>query len=53
MAATVLLVVGDQPALIEAVVKKAASLAPGQGAGAVMGPVIDAAAKERILAYVI
>ena len=45
------LVVGDQPQLIEAVVKKAATLVPGQGAGVVMGPVIDAGAKERILAY--
>jgi acyl-CoA reductase-like NAD-dependent aldehyde dehydrogenase len=52
MAATVLLVVGDQPDLIDLIVEKAKALQPGQGAGAVMGPVIDQMSKDRIMSYI-
>jgi acyl-CoA reductase-like NAD-dependent aldehyde dehydrogenase len=37
MAATVLLIVGEQPELIDAIVAKAAALQPGQGAGVAFG----------------
>lgn len=51
MAASVLIVVGGNDALIEQVVTAAAALVPGQGAGQV-GPVIDGIAKTRILKYI-
>jgi len=51
MAASVLLTIGDQPELLEAIVKKASALTPGQGAHNV-GPVIDAASQQRILEYI-
>ena len=44
MAASVLLTVGPQPALIAEIVSRAAALQRGQAAGQV-GPVIDAASK--------
>lgn len=51
MAASVLLLVGHQPKLLEAIVEKAKQLIPGNGKGC-MGPVIDQAAKARILKYI-
>ncbi|KNE71096.1 methylmalonate-semialdehyde dehydrogenase (acylating) [Allomyces macrogynus ATCC 38327] len=47
MAASVLLVVGDQPALIDAVVAKARALTERE-----VGPVIDAASVARIRGYI-
>ncbi|KAJ1827256.1 aldehyde dehydrogenase (NADP(+)) ald6 [Coemansia sp. RSA 2599] len=47
MAASVLLVVGEQPELIRRIVEKAGALVPGSQVGA-MGPVIDGAAVDRI-----
>lgn len=51
MAASVLLVVGPQPELIQAVVAKSAALTRGNAAGQV-GAIIDAASKERILGFI-
>eukprot|EP01065_Artemidia_motanka_P048802 TRINITY_DN795_c0_g1_i1.p2 TRINITY_DN795_c0_g1~~TRINITY_DN795_c0_g1_i1.p2 ORF type:complete len:511 (+),score=224.95 TRINITY_DN795_c0_g1_i1:61-1533(+) len=51
MAATVLVTVGQADKLVEAIVAKAAALKPGQGPGEI-GPVIDQAAKDRILGYI-
>jgi malonate-semialdehyde dehydrogenase (acetylating)/methylmalonate-semialdehyde dehydrogenase len=51
MAASVLLPIGDQPALNERIVAKAKTITPGSGAGQ-MGPVIDAASRDRILRYI-
>jgi malonate-semialdehyde dehydrogenase (acetylating)/methylmalonate-semialdehyde dehydrogenase len=51
MAASVLLTIGAQPKLVDAVVAKATQLRPGQAKGC-MGPVIDAAAVERIVRIV-
>ncbi|KAJ2502613.1 hypothetical protein IWW47_002974 [Coemansia sp. RSA 2052] len=52
MAAAVLLVVGEQPALVARVVELARRLAPGDDGALAMGPVIDAAAVARIDAAV-
>ncbi|KAJ2754113.1 hypothetical protein GGI19_002643 [Coemansia pectinata] len=52
MAASVLLVVGEQPALIARVVELARALVPGSDGPLAMGPVIDAAAVTRIAAAV-
>ncbi|KAJ2741549.1 hypothetical protein GGI20_005111 [Coemansia sp. BCRC 34301] len=52
MAASVLLVVGHQPALLARVVELAAALVPGSDGALVMGPVIDAVAVARIDAAV-
>ena len=46
MAAAVLLTIGDQPALLDAVLEKARALKPGQRGGEV-GPLIDAASAAR------
>lgn len=51
MAASVLLVVGKQPGLIEAVVEKAKALTAGTGPRQV-GPVIDQLALDRINKYI-
>jgi malonate-semialdehyde dehydrogenase (acetylating)/methylmalonate-semialdehyde dehydrogenase len=51
MAASVLIVVGENDALIEQVVAAASALVPGQAAGQV-GPVIDGIAQARILKYI-
>jgi malonate-semialdehyde dehydrogenase (acetylating)/methylmalonate-semialdehyde dehydrogenase len=51
MAASVLLTVGEQPELIQAVVEKAKKMTAGQGAGQ-MGPVIDKASQTKILKYI-
>ncbi|KAJ1935478.1 aldehyde dehydrogenase (NADP(+)) ald6, partial [Linderina macrospora] len=49
MAASVLLVVGDQPELISQIVSKASQLKPGSDSDArAMGPVIDQQAVDRI-----
>ncbi|KAJ2485592.1 hypothetical protein EV174_001625 [Coemansia sp. RSA 2320] len=52
MAAAVLLVVGEQPALLARIVELAAQLVPATDGAAAMGPVIDAAAVARIDAAV-
>ncbi|KAJ2825644.1 hypothetical protein GGI24_003105 [Coemansia furcata] len=52
MAASVLLVVGEQPALIARVVELASALVPGSDGPLAMGPVIDATAVARIEAAV-
>ncbi|KAJ2908087.1 hypothetical protein GGI21_003238, partial [Coemansia aciculifera] len=52
MAASVLLVVGAQPALVARVVELAAALVPGSDGALAMGPVIDGAAVARIEAAV-
>jgi malonate-semialdehyde dehydrogenase (acetylating) / methylmalonate-semialdehyde dehydrogenase len=51
MAASVLLLVGEQPRVLQAIRDRAAGIQPGTGAGQ-MGPVIDAAAYQRIVSYV-
>ncbi len=51
MAATVLLLVGPLPQLLDLIVAKAKALKPGQNAGEV-GPVIDEGSKQRILRYI-
>ena len=51
MAASVLVVVGENKPLIEAVVRVAAALKSGQDKGQV-GAVIDAASQQRILGYI-
>ncbi|KAJ2542578.1 aldehyde dehydrogenase (NADP(+)) ald6 [Coemansia sp. RSA 1853] len=48
MAASVLLVVGEQPELVERIVAKARALEPGTDGVRAMGPVIDAGAVSRI-----
>ena len=52
MAASVLLTVGHHQKLLDAVVERAKLLQPGQGSGFVMGPVIDAEARDRIVGYI-
>ena len=51
MAASVLLVVGDNDELLNSVVANASALKPGQDAGQV-GPVIDEVSKTRIMDYI-
>jgi malonate-semialdehyde dehydrogenase (acetylating)/methylmalonate-semialdehyde dehydrogenase len=51
MAASVLLVVGDNPALLETIVETAKAIAPGPGPGQ-MGPVIDKRSYDKIHAYI-
>jgi methylmalonic acid semialdehyde dehydrogenase len=51
MAASVLIVVGDNQPLIDMVVANAGALQPGQEAGKV-GPVIDQMSKDKILSYI-
>ena len=51
MAASVLLTIGAQPALIDKVVDKASKLAMGTGKGC-MGPVIDEIAEARIRGFI-
>ena len=51
MAASALVLVGDCGGLLQSIVDTASKLTPGQGSGEV-GPLIDAAAKERVLHYI-
>lgn len=51
MAASVLVLVGENPALVEKIISKAAALTPGVEPGQ-MGAVIDAQAQKRILHYI-
>ena len=51
MAASVLLIVGDQKALLDAVVEKASNIEPGVGPGK-MGAVIDEASFKKIMGYI-
>lgn len=51
MAAAMLITIGEQPKLLDAVCEKARSLKKGQSPGCV-GPVIDAAAVERITRHI-
>ncbi|KAJ3100669.1 hypothetical protein HDU97_002012 [Phlyctochytrium planicorne] len=53
MAASALLVIGEQPDLIAKIVDKAKQLVPGQAGGATdMGPVIDEVSRDKILKYI-
>lgn len=51
MAASVLILVGEQPALLDSLVSRSAVLKAGQEGGEV-GPVIDAASRDRIVSYI-
>jgi len=51
MAASVMLMVGEQKACLDRLCEKAAAMKAGQGSGE-CGPVIDAAAVERICKYI-
>lgn len=51
MAASVLLLVGEQDALLEKLVSNASSIEPGNGPGQ-MGPVIDEASYNKIISYI-
>ena len=51
MAASVLLLIGEQPALMDALVAKVVALEPGTGPGQ-LGPVIDAASYRKIESYI-
>jgi len=51
MAASVLLIVGENESLVEEICKVAAGVSPGEAKGC-MGPVIDGASYEKILKYV-
>ena len=51
MAASVLLVVGEQPKLMEMLQAKASALRLGQEAGQV-GAIIDAASRDRIVGFI-
>jgi acyl-CoA reductase-like NAD-dependent aldehyde dehydrogenase len=51
MAASVLLLVGEQDALVEKLVSNASSIEPGSGPGQ-MGPVIDKASNDKIISYI-
>ncbi|KAI9595446.1 Aldehyde/histidinol dehydrogenase [Syncephalis fuscata] len=51
MAASVLLLVGEQPELLERICAKASSLQPGTGPRQV-GPVIDPLSRDRIIGYI-
>ena len=51
MAASALLVVGDQPDLMASLVKHASALVPGQEPGQV-GAIIDKASQDRIIGYI-
>ena len=51
MAASALIIVGENQPLIDQLVANTAALKPGQKAGEV-GPVIDLLAKNRILDYI-
>jgi len=51
MAASVLLVVGENPDLLQEIVAAAGALKSGQAAGQV-GPLIDRIAKDRVLSYI-
>ncbi|KAJ2557739.1 aldehyde dehydrogenase (NADP(+)) ald6 [Coemansia sp. RSA 1933] len=52
MAASVLLIVGDQPELLSRIVDKARALVPGSDGAHAMGPVIDRHAIDRIEASI-
>lgn len=51
MAASVLLIVGDHPTLLENIVEQAKKLRLGQDAGEI-GPLIDDTAKTRVIKYI-
>ena len=51
MAASVLLLVGEQPDLVQAIVDHASKIQPGCGPGQ-MGPVIDEASYNKIIGYI-
>jgi len=52
MAASALILVKQQPELLDLIVQKAAKLQPGQDNAGQMGPLIDDAAKQRVLTYI-
>jgi len=51
MAASVLLVLGKNPKLMDDIIKKSKAIRPGQETG-LMGPVIDQLSKDKILRYI-
>jgi malonate-semialdehyde dehydrogenase (acetylating)/methylmalonate-semialdehyde dehydrogenase len=51
MAASVLLVIGEQKELVDSIVKKASAITPGAAAGE-MGPVIDDGSRTKIMNYI-
>lgn len=51
MAASVLLLVGDQPELLNKIIEKASSFEAGQNPGQI-GPVIDPASQKKIIKYI-
>ncbi|KAJ3111298.1 hypothetical protein HDU96_005806 [Phlyctochytrium bullatum] len=52
MAASVLLTIGSQPALLTRIVEKAGALIAGQTGQGDVGPVIDKASQDKILGYI-
>ena len=52
MAASVLLTIGEQAELIEAIVQKASLIVPGQKDKNTMGPVIDNLSLDKIVNYI-
>lgn len=52
MAASVLLIVGDDDDLIDLIVAKAKKIVPGQSGGTEMGPVIDKTSKDKISNFI-
>ena len=52
MAASVLLTIGHQPALLEQIIKKASAIIPGQESNGQIGPVIDSASLDKIKYYI-
>ncbi|KAJ3272812.1 hypothetical protein HDV01_005253 [Terramyces sp. JEL0728] len=52
MAASVLLTLGKQPELLNAIVQKAKAFVPGQAGKGVMGPVIDQVSRDKIIGYI-
>eukprot|EP00529_Nitzschia_sp_RCC80_P025013 CAMPEP_0113477072 /NCGR_PEP_ID=MMETSP0014_2-20120614/20012_1 /TAXON_ID=2857 /ORGANISM="Nitzschia sp." /LENGTH=536 /DNA_ID=CAMNT_0000370141 /DNA_START=21 /DNA_END=1632 /DNA_ORIENTATION=+ /assembly_acc=CAM_ASM_000159 len=51
MAASVLLLIDEQPQLLDTIVSKASAIEPGNGPGQ-MGPVIDGASLQKIVSYI-
>jgi len=52
MAASALLIVGDQPDLLKKIIEKSKELSPGQTSMRDLGPVIDKASLDRITFYI-
>lgn len=52
LAASALLTIGHQQKLLDAIVKKASAIVPGQAGSKDMGPVIDEASRQKIKTYI-